>query len=411
MQRLHISVDASTAGVWNAIDVRGGSLLLDDCQVVADQYDCVRLQSEAELVATQCEFHTRQHPAIFAELADKLIVRQCRFTMGDDNDAAGPYLAGMQIIQTGGSVSGCTFHGAAVGIEWSQTSELVSIDDCKFENLQRALIATACGELRLGRLGRSEFENCATAIELTGCGGAVQNCDIDARGRSEARGILIRGRPLVPAPLSLQTCSIQGARTPLVLSQTDVDASNVRIQQSSDVGLRVLDNSKLRLDSSQIRNCEVAGLSLEGSVVELQRCTVAGNQVVGVTVDGLDDALLAKSCVIDDNPVGILVLSGGVQLEHCQVQRANTGILMARRHLLTFAATCDARLTLIADGGAVSGRQSAIEFLSPGSYRLSDCQTNDPGNQPVIDSALERSVRGETTAVRLRAAATPADNL
>ncbi len=400
---LSIAVDESTAGVWNAIDVPGGAVLLEDCSVSANEFDCVRLQAESSFIATNCDFHNTQHPAIFSQLAKHIEVRESQFHIGLVGVGETKFLAGMQIEQSGGIVSDCTFSGnSAVGIEWSRAREVVTIDDCKFLNLERAIIATTCQELQIGGHGRALFENCHTAIELTGCGGAIKNSHIDAHGRMDGKGILIKGLSNTNAPIVLQSCKIGGARVPIVLNQSSAIATSLTIDGCSEMGIRLLENSYMELDSSQILNCKVVGLLLEGSRAVLQRCRVSANQAAGIVVDGLDDALVAKGCDINDNEVGIIVLSGAARLEHTDIQSATTGILLARRHELTFAATCDAQLSLQALGGKVMASQSAIQFLSPGSYRLTDCHTSDPGDRPVLDEKLERIEGVDAVIVRPR---------
>jgi hypothetical protein len=393
---LSIAVDDSTEGVWNAIDVPGGAVLLESCTVSAHEYDCLHLQSESSLIANACDFKNAKHPAIFAQLAQELLVRECRFQIGSDNVAETKFLAGMQIIQSGGTVSDCTFTGSsAVGIEWSDTHQTVTIDDCQFQNLERAVIATSCREFRIGGHGRALFENCGTAIELTGCGGGIQNCHIDAQQRAQGRGLLVRGLFNPDEPLAIEACHIRGARSPLVLGQSEAVATGLTIDGSDDMGVRLLDNSMLKLNSSQIRNCEVVGLLLEGSRAALQRCVLSNNKGTGIVVDGLEEALSCKSCLIEDNEVGLILLSGEARLEHTNIRRVTTGVLLARRHRLAFAATCDWQLSLEALGGTIEARQNAIHFLSPGSYRLLDCATSDPQDRPVLDLKLERVTHGE----------------
>ncbi|MCC7337090.1 MAG: protein kinase [Pirellulaceae bacterium] len=400
---LSVAVDETTTGIWNAIDVTEGAVLLEDCSVSANEFDCVRLQAESSLIATNCDFYNTLHPAIYSKLAEHIEVAKSRFHIGLDEASQTKFLAGMQIEQSGGTVSDCSFTGSsAVGIEWSHTRDVVTIDNCQFENLERAIIATTCQELQIGGDGRALFKNCNTAMELTGCGGAIKNCQIDDLGNANGKGLMIKGLGNTSAPIVLQSCQIDGARVPLVLSQSSAIATSLTIDGCSDMGIRLLDNSYLELNASQIRNCEVAGLLLEGSRAVLQRCVVSSNQAAGIVVDGLDDALVAKSCQIHNNQVGILVLSGAARLEHTDIQRTTTGILLARRHKLAFAATCDAQLTLQTLGGKVEASQSAILFLSPGSYRLTDCHTSDPDDRPVLDEKLERVDGINAVIVRLK---------
>ena len=401
---LSIAVDETTTGVWNAIDASGGAVLIEDCSVSANEFDGLRLQAESSLIAINCDFYSTQHPAIYAQLAEHIEVHKSRFHIGSAATSETRFLAGMQIDQSGGTVSDCTFTGSsAVGIEWSRADDVVTINGCKFLNLNRGIVATTCQQLQIGGHDHALFENCNTAIELTDCGGAIKNCHIDDHASTDGKGLLIKGLGNTNASIVLQSCQIGGARVPLVLSQSSAIASSLTIDGCSDVGIRLLDSSFLELNSSQIRNCETVGLLLEGSRAVLQRCSVSGNQAAGIVVDGLDDALVAKSCLIHDNEVGIIVLSGAARLEHTEIQRAITGILLARKHKLTFAATCDAQLMLQALGGKVEASQSAIQFLSPGSYRLNDCHTSDPADRPFLDEKLERIEGIDEVIVRLKA--------
>lgn len=401
---ISIAVDNATKGTWNAINVRGGSVLLDDCSVSANEYDCVHLQAESSLIATKCKFHNFKHPAIFAQLAKNIVVRESSFFVGSDQPIDNTnFLAGIQVFDTSGSISDCIFSGkSAVGIEWTDAQDTVTLDDCRFQNLERAIIATNCADLRIGGHGRALFDNCHNAIELTGCSGEVKNCKIDGRGREDGRGLIIRGLNKPDVPIRLQSCDILGARAPVSLSQTSVSATALIVDGCSDMGIRLLDNSQLDLVESKILNCEAVGLLIESSRASLQRCVISSNKAAGVVVDGLENAFQATSCLIDNNDAGIVVLSGAARLVNTEIMRSTTGILMARRHKLTFAATCDWQLSLDASGGSIEASQSSIQFLSPGSYRLKDCATTDPQNQPVLDAQLERVEDGDAITVRHR---------
>ncbi|MEO8272009.1 MAG: protein kinase, partial [Aureliella sp.] len=240
---LSVAVDATTAGIWNAINVPGGDVLLEDCSVSANEFDCVRLQAESSLIATNCDFYNAQHPAIYSKLAEHIEIDRSRFHIGLDGVSQTKFLAGMQVEQSGGTVSDCTFTGSsAVGIQWSRAREVVTIDDCQFLNLERAIVATTCQDMQIGGDGRALFKNCHTAIELTGCGGAIKNCHIDDRDNTNGKGLLIKGLGDTNAPIVVQSCHIGGARVPLVLNQSGAIANSLTIDGCSNMGIRLLDN-------------------------------------------------------------------------------------------------------------------------------------------------------------------------
>jgi serine/threonine protein kinase len=406
LRGLSVGVVEDSGDLCNTIEVRGGALLLESCAVSATGYDCVRLDAESQLIAGDCDFMTVNHPAIFSRLAEQIEIRDCRFTIGGPNTTDSAFLVGIQAKQSGGSVTRCSFTGRlATGIEWSDTDGLVNINDCNFVDLDRGVVAFACQELRVGGQGRSVFTECATAIELNNSGGSIRNCNIEARESYAAGGMLIRGMGLAGVPITVESCNIRGSKSPLTTSQTHLRATSLNVTEGIGVGISLLRNSYLELDTSEVRDCGSVGILLEGSRATLQRCTIANNPAAGVVVDGLDDALLAKSCLMDANGVGIIVLSGSASLENTNVKGSDTGVLLARKQLLDFRATCDALLSFNALGGSIDANLHAVEFLSPGSYKMLDCDTSDAENRPVLDARLEEQAYEDRVFVREKAEA------
>lgn len=391
----------------NLIEILGGSVELDDCFLAAEQFTCVRLGPGSELVASGCEMQSKQHPAIFSRRAERFEVRNCQFRIESSNSGVDHFLVGLQVRESGGSVSRSSFTCASTegqfgcGIEWNDTLELINISDCQFENLDQGVVGGGCQQLHIGGPENSSFRSCRSGIELNGCGGSIMNCIIEATNTPKTQGLLVRGNAASSGTLRVESCTITGAAAPFTLSQAHVVATSVVIDGCEDMGIRLLDNAFLEMDSSQIQHCESVGLLLEGSRAILQRCTIADVSTAGIVVDGLEKAMLVKSCQIDDCGVGMLVLSGSTTLENSTIERADTGILMAQKHHLNFEATCDAQLGLTAEGGRVTAKFNAIHFLSPGIYQLTDCDTSDPDDLPVLDPRLE-FVPNNPTQVRLK---------
>lgn len=401
LRGLSIGIDDISKENSNSIEVRGGSLLLENCQLAAVEYDCLRLDPGSQLVANLCSFATVKHPAVFARLAKRIEISDSQFRIGLNRPADDQFLVGVQIKQSGGSVTRCTFSGPrATGVEWSETSSSVVVNDCSFDSLDRGLVAISCQDLSIGGPNQTQFRRCNSALELVGCGGVIQNCDIDGNWSNAARGILVRGMNAANSPLRVEACNIAGGRAPFTASQAHVYATALIVDGCSDMGIKLLDNTQLRMENSKVLRCEAIGILLERSRAALERCVISNNGTAGIVVDGLEHALTAKSCQIEANGVGLIVLSGSASLDHTNIIHAQTGVLLARKTNLNLDPTCDVLPSFFALGGSVQADKHAVHFLSPGSYRLESCETSDPQNRPVLAAELEEYPSEETMTVR-----------
>jgi hypothetical protein len=151
----------------------------------------------------------------------------------------------------------------------------------------------------------------------------------------------------------------------------------------------------MRLVNATIRNCQDFGLLIQESRAEVLSPEITGCRGFGIAVSGNDDALQCIGGRIVDNDVGLLLTSGTAELSGVEIEDSDTGVLVSRQHLLHHEITGASPLRFTAKGGRIAARIRAVQFLSPGSCQLIDCQASDPDGVGVAASQdLERAQQG-----------------
>lgn len=410
---LSIVETAPTIGdAHNAIVVQGGDLALDHCYVESAGYDCIRLEQGSRLSAQDSTFRTEHHPAIYARQAQALDIRLCTFEILGTAGDAGAERVGLQVRQSGGSVTQCKFMGhatsddlesqvRATGIEWGDSRQPVRIDDCQFDSLQQGLNAYSCEQVALAGVDGSSFSNCRVAIELSSCGGSIRDCTIDGLDVKGSVGIQLDNNAN-DQPWSLRSCTVRRTERAVVINQAKVEAQSMVIPNCIGNGITVLSNAAVVLTEPQIRNCRLFGLLVESSQAELTGPEIEGCYV-GIVVDGNQQALKCTGGRFARNEVGLLLTSGSAELSDAYIEGADTGVIISRKHALHLPVTGDAPLQLTVHGGRIEASIQAISVLSPASCRLVDCIMKDPdGGRVAAGRDLDRSEQQGTTIFRLR---------
>ena len=168
--------------------------------------------------------------------------------------------------------------------------------------------------------------------------------------------------------------------------------------------MTLIDNSQLRLIDSEIRGCGDIGLLVEDSTAQLSRAEISDCTVAGIVVDGHANALNCQGGRLANNVVGIILMSGSANLANVEIEESDTGILLSRKHLLNHQITGDSPIFLEASGVSVTAEVRAIQFLSPGSCRITeDCKLEDPaGGDLAFSSDLERENREDRVIIRVK---------
>ncbi len=438
----------------NAIQVDGGSLQLEKCSVVAAHLSCVKLEWASRFEADDCTFTARHEPAITAKRAEVCNLRKCSFQLlaADLGDATGVEstqadislpsesvddqserrepsqfsssrdpvtddrstemnLVGIQAIQMPGTLTDCTFQGpTATAVQWTESDDMVSFDNCQFRNLLAGIVAYKCSQLSIqGTLGKAQFWGCRKSVELNACNGRISGCQLDFEGALSERtgtiGIQIHetaDKTKSPA-IQIDACQLNGFDSAMIVSLTSVAASDLSILNSQSFGIRLIGKADFQLEgpSSVIRNSLGIGILVEGSAATLRRCRIEECSTAGIVADGLEHALVAEGCSLNLNGVGLILLSGAANLTAPEISGSKTGILVAYKSSFYPAPKNDAPLSLtITNGGRIAASSHAIHFLSPGTYQLGDCLLDDGQGVPFLDAGLTEVALDEVVEVK-----------
>ncbi len=401
-----IATDSPPDVLSNAIDVQGGSLILEQCNLKSTEFDCVRLAPESSLLAENCNFYSARHPAVYAKRVQRLTISGCHFFLEPDADSpSNEFLVGIQATQSGGSISDCTFDGGnATGIEWRDSQLTTLISDCNFANLTRGIAAHGCEDIRISGQIRTVTTACKTGIEINASGGWIKNCEIDGRQVENSIGIqVLTNGQLVDQKsesFELESCSISGTEVALAMSQARVKATLLTITDCRGTAVHCLDNSSLSASELNIHRSHDIGLLVRSSQAVLERCQFMHNATAGIVIDSLEESLMCKGCMLVGNPVGIILLSGSATLHDTHIRDNDTGVLLARRHELLLPPTCDALLGLNCQGGSIEARRNVVHFLSPGKYHMQACIMRDPAaGKPFLGAGLVEVIKENYTSV------------
>lgn len=398
--------------LFNAIEVQGGHLVMEDCVVESEGYDCIKLEPDSRFSGNRLALVSTVHPPIYGKKCAnfELSNSSIRFEAEQDENLE-CVSVGLQLRETGGKISNCDFSGTdATGIEWGDTESSLTIEDCSFDELQVGVVAFSCQDLNIGGLSGCQFRGCDNAIQLANCRGTLAGVKIDGLAKPETIGIQVlanrrnRSNANANSPthaLTIDESEITRTSAALVVQRGEVDVSGLEVPNCLGSAITLLANSNLNLGgATKIRNCRDFGLRVENSKATLNRTLFQRCQVSAIAVDSGENALNVVSGRITDCPLAIWLASGEIQLQQTEIQDCDTGVLLSRKSEVGHVATGDAPLRLRAEGGRCATRLRTIEFLSPGECELIGFELSSPTGETIHSAeTLQQQIDGAITRV------------
>ena len=344
----NLSIDASGDKI-NTIELKTGTLELKGCSVSTDSYDCVKLHSESELVASGTDFVSARHPALVAEPKSRLNLEKCDFRfnlLNSDVEREEPAVA-IQLTDSSGTIRECTFTGNAKkgkGISSRDGSKELLIQRCDFTGLLHGVEFFGCSEVRLG--GVNVFSDCQVGVYCEESSGEFEE-------------------------LEMIEC---------------------------DIGLGVLKQSDFAIYNAQFKKCSIFGLNLQDSHLTMEQCKFEDN-AKGLLIDCRDPgkSVEARDCTISSNDFGCLLLAGHLDCFSGLIsQNTSAGVAVLSYDQVPFAKDRATepnpvrRITASETRINAKGDAAAVLFNAPGSYRIEGGSyvdfrnSNKPGLAPSL---------------------------
>ncbi len=398
LSNLTLEGDKSNATEFNTIELIKGKLVLNNCTVNSRSYDCVKAHPQTEFSAKKCNFRTSAQPAVYAEELAELKLVDCLF---DIRPSESDLSVGIQANKCSGLVQGCTFDGAgaAIGIQWGDADQTVSIQDSKFHKCKTAAIFQDCSQIEfLGAVG-AQISGCSQGLLLQRCTAVVKNIDFSGSDGEYALRIIDQGQlPAVPR-INLSGCHISGFATAISIEHAHVAISDLECKSSTQSGIQLVQQSQLNLSNSRISHSVLAGLHIEDSVATLDGCQFTDHEALGVSVDAGADALHMSDCTFKDNLVGLGVHSGTITLRGGGFSQNDVGIVVMERP----GAKSEQAATFldIQDAYFRNHKVDAFQVHAPCKIRLEGGVFSDPANRdrPKIGPGLKLRQEGELSVI------------
>lgn len=251
-------------GPFNTVEVRdGGRLTLEGCRLTADSYCCVRAMNAASLEAINCEFRAGSNSALVCIDTPRLKISKCIFRLSKKT--------AIEVFGGGAELTECEIWsgpgepaGHQVGLYCERSEEgLVDVRDCTFR----------------------------------GCTAGAVN--------------LVHG-----ARASITDCRISDSRHGILVSNSELKASNTQIQDCADQAIRLEMNREAVIDNCQMLRSQI-GLKLAGGEANVTSSTIANNKQLGIDASENSVLDLRYSQVSGNAAAGLLarqstvVVTGG----------------------------------------------------------------------------------------------------
>lgn len=319
---------------FNAVDLAGGSLSLEFCELKTDSFNCIKAREGTSLEISHCDFTESRKFAISTKDHAWFSARgNCTFRG-----------SAIQLVGGDGEIEECKFYGSA-GVYVSDTPEQVIVRDCLFEDANEyAISCTNNGivEANNNRITRCDFglrvvvtKPDATPGQLTLIGGEFSDCTVAI----DVQGGVIRSALASDANRDDQFCKIEGgqygvgaASITFPEDQTAVGEVELTGVQFESMKVAVLNNqAKIKLKNCEIEKCEIGVNALQGDL-EIVGGTIQ-DCPIGIVIGNQDfwPELTAK-CELQSveflgcDTAGIVAYSGPVTISECLLREGLIGI-------------------------------------------------------------------------------------
>ncbi len=298
----------------NTVHLKRGTLKANRCSIDARTYNCIHGEKGVGLDLESCVLRSDSQAAITVENASPLHIHGCEFHLEgvrQDNKL----LIGVQVIQSEGEISDCTFFGAGtalgagttLGIAWTKTNKPILIENCSFDKCESAITLNGCSDFTIQGSETSFIKGVERGIWLTNSSGSIVDTQLEGRSTltsSIGVWLLDSQEPHARPRIRLKNCTIRNYNVGI-----DVIGANVTCENTS------------------MTKC-YAGMGLRANATATATACNFQNAIYGLITFGAC-TFDSKECNYKDNTVGICMLSGSLKLDH-DVLTTNTHGIVTR---------------------------------------------------------------------------------
>jgi hypothetical protein len=273
---------------FNAVDLRGGTLVMEDCELRTSSFNCIKVRGDAALGVRNCQFLDSREFAISTKDHQTVQAVGCTFLR-----------SGVQLVGGTGRIERCQFFGNH-GCYVSHSLQKVEIIDCTFEQCQDYGIASASG----GDVSvkNTELLDCELALNVqTGALAAGQGSRIE--GGRMAAGV-------TSGTLNLTDVSISDLDNGIVVTEdAEVTLKQLFIKGCRDTAI-IMQSGRLDFQGGSVHDCGVGAML--GDETRWQEVSVTS------TVESVD----FKRCA----SYAIAIYSGPTRLSDLEISECMYGL-------------------------------------------------------------------------------------
>ena len=272
----NLTIDSQSSN-FSAIDIVAGRLVLTRCNAFASSMKsdtCVKARAKAIFVAEKCKFQTTMQTAVFGEENSAVTIRDSDFSFA----GLGINRIGIQGFGAKGLIQRCRFTGpCSFGIDWKDNPEELRIESCRFDNCEIAIQTTACKAVSINGTVEQpcEIKNADCGLYFKQSRVGLSKVNMDGGGQRNKVAIRITKESEVKCTDS----SIVGYASGILVSQSAITVDNVTIRETSLAGMLVdggiVDGNRLSLLDSTRYGLMVLN---KGSSAQLSSLEVRGSK-------------------------------------------------------------------------------------------------------------------------------------
>lgn len=310
---------------FNAIDVFGGTLLMESCELETSSQNCVKVHASASLGVKSCRFVDSNDFSISTKDHEVVQATDCEFRA-----------SGIQLVGGTGRIRACTFFGKK-GVHVSRNTQLVSVLDSEIDGASDfGISATDGGKLRVDQTQIIDCEIGVWAtssqvpendaaegrpIEVELVGATIQDC---------VSGLIADGGASVKLS---GFCSISGGDNGVGVGQATVTADELLISGCQESGVMATSpQSKLTLTRCNLTDCPRLGIKWMAGTLAFTGGTIEGSQYATEFGDADPDqtaGLVAslEDVELKDCSVGMAVFAGKITSDQVSFAGGTYGVL------------------------------------------------------------------------------------
>ncbi len=325
---------------FNAVDLVGGKLQLENCSVTTSTFNGVKLKPGTSLSAVKCRFLESSAFAVSGKNHLAMDLTDCQF-----------FASGVQAVEGSASIEGCDFYGAeGVYVEQSDRKPTVITRSRFHDSTRYGVTASEAGEIKLSQ---SIFDGGSIGLQTK-------------LGRIEASACKLVGLQQSLAIVGGTIIATQG--TDLINGQVgcgvidgELRLSDCRIGPQSKSGIYVIGPARIVLEKTEIQDCRNSGIAMESGTLEMVDCSITDCGDTGLSlVEGFQLGQIRRLRLSDNGTAGIFMESGDFVGHEMEITGSDVGMIVSnvteqpmtidlhqpRFEGLTLVAQVDGRVTM-----------------------------------------------------------------